>query len=152
MKQMPNNKNVLTKEQRLVLTAYTGCFMITPDELPEFYAYMTDLTHMPIETFYDLLTPAPWIVAKANVTEEFMNMVVPEGLKGVNFTELNRLEYRVSEWGVPLSPTALIPTKDELLKSLTDIKPETVKQVDVDWAAFVKKPKSSKVEKQDKQK
>ena len=65
----------LSKEQRFVISAYTGCFMILQDEYDDFYKFMTKITGLNVQHYFDLLEPSIWIMAKYAVTPDFLMLM-----------------------------------------------------------------------------
>ncbi len=104
----------LSKEQRFVLTAYTGDFMVLSDETDDFYAFMSDITGRPVKHYLDLLEPSVWILAKAAVTNDFLRLMVPQSVLEADFNEKVGSEILAAL----NNPDTLTDVQDEVLQEL----------------------------------
>jgi len=83
MKMAPDGRffkrlDILPKEARFVITAWTGHFLLREEEIEEFLKYMSDITGMKIEHYLDLLNPTVWDLSRSGAHNDFLRLFLTE--------------------------------------------------------------------------
>lgn len=136
----------LSKEQRFVISAYTGCFMILQDEYDDFYKFMSKITGLNVQHYFDLLEPSIWIMAKYAVTPDFLMLMADKETLEANrqLEEKSAREQessvgRPNRFGALEKPETLTDINDEVLQDVAASTPKTAKE----WVKYAKRNQRS---------
>lgn len=124
----------LSKEQRFVISAYTGCFMILEHEYNDFYQFMEQTTGIRVGGYFALLDPTIWLVARNKVSADFMRLMADkETIEANRQAEVSTLDLQDLK-----EPERLTDIPDEALSDIAARSPKTAKE----WIKFAKKQRN----------